>query len=248
MYKNILSGIILSTSIISAINISNVYADTKNSNGDSVTKQALNNDVQKKDIKSSKDVTFDDKTQDSLDVQKKTQNTDQKTQDVVNKKDSTTDDKNALVGDDSSSSSSTSDSATSSIENVISSTTNSNENNTTTSNQNDTETSTVSTSISQEDVLAAFQKLVKEFNISDSDQEKWKFIINHESGFNTSATNAASGAYGLGQALPGSKMAVYGADWKTNPEVQLRWMFAYMTERYHGISGAYNYWIAHKWY
>lgn len=235
MYKKVLSGIILSTSIISAINISHVNADNKNSKGDSVTKQSLtNNDVNKKDIKSSKDVTFDNKTQDSLDVQKKEQKTEPKTepktQDVSTKKDLSADNKDPLIGDNSSSSSSETES------------------NNSTNNQNDTSVSTVSTTISQEDVLAAFQKLVKEFNISDSDQEKWKFIIKHESGFNASATNASSGAYGLGQALPGNKMAVYGADWKTNPEVQLRWMFAYMNERYHGISNAYNTWIAQQWY
>ena len=48
-------------------------------------------------------------------------------------------------------------------------------------------------------------------------------IVSHESGWNPSATNASSGAYGLVQALPGSKMASAGADWKTNPSTQIKW-------------------------
>ncbi|NED00241.1 lytic transglycosylase domain-containing protein, partial [Streptomyces sp. SID6648] len=48
-------------------------------------------------------------------------------------------------------------------------------------------------------------------------------IVDHESGWNVDATNASSGAYGLVQALPGSKMASAGADWKTNPATQIKW-------------------------
>ncbi|MET9641944.1 transglycosylase SLT domain-containing protein, partial [Streptomyces virginiae] len=57
-------------------------------------------------------------------------------------------------------------------------------------------------------------------------------IVSHESGWNPSATNASSGAYGLVQALPGSKMASAGADWKTNPATQIKWGLDYMNERY----------------
>lgn len=44
-----------------------------------------------------------------------------------------------------------------------------------------------------------------------------------ESGWLPSATNASSGAYGIPQSLPGSKMASAGADWQTNPATQIRW-------------------------
>lgn len=49
-------------------------------------------------------------------------------------------------------------------------------------------------------------------------------VINIESGWNVYATNPSSGAYGIPQALPGSKMSAAGADWATNGYTQLRWM------------------------
>jgi hypothetical protein len=50
-----------------------------------------------------------------------------------------------------------------------------------------------------------------------------------------------SGAYGLPQALPASKMASAGPDWQTNPRTQLRWMVSYVAE-YGGPCGA----LAHE--
>ncbi|MEY9964914.1 hypothetical protein ABIA33_002956 [Streptacidiphilus sp. MAP12-16] len=73
-------------------------------------------------------------------------------------------------------------------------------------------------------------------------------IISHESGWNTSATNASSGAYGLGQALPGSKMASAGADWQTNPATQIKWALSYMDSRYGSPNQAWSFWQAHNWY
>ena len=51
---------------------------------------------------------------------------------------------------------------------------------------------------------------------TEADFSATVYIINHESGWRVNATNASSGAYGLPQALPGSKMASAGADWATN--------------------------------
>ncbi|MFF8261838.1 transglycosylase SLT domain-containing protein [Streptomyces virginiae] len=73
-------------------------------------------------------------------------------------------------------------------------------------------------------------------------------IVSHESGWNPSATNASSGAYGLVQALPGSKMASAGADWKTNPATQIKWGLDYMNERYGSPVQAWNFWQANHWY
>ncbi|MCT9087901.1 lytic transglycosylase domain-containing protein [Streptomyces sp. ASQP_92] len=73
-------------------------------------------------------------------------------------------------------------------------------------------------------------------------------IVNHESGWNPSATNASSGAYGLVQALPGSKMASAGADWQTNPATQIKWGLGYMNERYGSPCGAWNFWQQNSWY
>ncbi|MEU2129730.1 transglycosylase SLT domain-containing protein [Streptomyces sp. NPDC018352] len=73
-------------------------------------------------------------------------------------------------------------------------------------------------------------------------------IVQHESGWNHTATNASSGAYGLVQALPGSKMASAGADWKTNPSTQIKWGMDYMNSRYGSPCGAWSFWQANHWY
>jgi hypothetical protein len=73
-------------------------------------------------------------------------------------------------------------------------------------------------------------------------------IVSHESGWNVTATNASSGAYGLVQALPGSKMASAGPDWKTNPATQIKWGLDYMNSRYGSPVGAWNFWQTHHWY
>jgi hypothetical protein len=73
-------------------------------------------------------------------------------------------------------------------------------------------------------------------------------IVNHESGWNPSATNSSSGAYGLVQALPGNKMASAGADWQTNPATQIKWGLNYMKERYGSPCGAWNFWQQNSWY
>ncbi|MEU2732713.1 transglycosylase SLT domain-containing protein [Streptomyces griseoviridis] len=73
-------------------------------------------------------------------------------------------------------------------------------------------------------------------------------IVSHESGWNVTATNSSSGAYGLVQALPGSKMASSGADWKTNPATQIKWGLDYMNSRYGSPTAAWSFWQANGWY
>lgn len=73
-------------------------------------------------------------------------------------------------------------------------------------------------------------------------------IVEHESGWNPSAKNSSSGAYGLVQALPGSKMSAAGSDWKTNPATQIKWGLDYMNSRYGSPAAAWNFWQAHNWY
>jgi transglycosylase-like protein with SLT domain len=73
-------------------------------------------------------------------------------------------------------------------------------------------------------------------------------IVTRESGWNYQATNAASGAYGLVQALPGSKMASAGADWRTNPATQIKWGLNYMNSRYDSPCGAWSFWQANHYY
>ncbi|MCB5911911.1 transglycosylase SLT domain-containing protein [Streptomyces pinistramenti] len=73
-------------------------------------------------------------------------------------------------------------------------------------------------------------------------------IVSHESGWNYQATNASSGAYGLVQALPGSKMSSAGSDWQTNPATQIKWGLNYMNSRYGSPCGAWQFWQANSWY
>ncbi|WP_239517858.1 transglycosylase SLT domain-containing protein [Streptomyces sp. ICC1] len=73
-------------------------------------------------------------------------------------------------------------------------------------------------------------------------------IVSRESGWNHTATNASSGAYGLVQALPASKMASAGSDWKTNPATQIKWGLDYMNSRYGSPTGAWSFWQTHHWY
>lgn len=83
--------------------------------------------------------------------------------------------------------------------------------------------------------------------IPESDYGATNYIISRESGWRYNAANP-SGAYGLPQALPGSKMASAGSDWQTNPITQLRWFYSYCVGRYGSVQGAYNFWVSHHWY
>jgi len=74
------------------------------------------------------------------------------------------------------------------------------------------------------------------------------YIISKESGWRPGAINSSSGAYGLCQSLPASKMASAGADYRTNPVTQLRWCSGYANGRYGGWAGSYNAWLAQNWW
>ena len=72
-------------------------------------------------------------------------------------------------------------------------------------------------------------------------------LWNRESGWNVYASNP-SGAYGIPQALPGSKMATAGADWQTNPATQISWGLGYITGRYGTPCGAWDTVQSQGWY
>ncbi|WP_125766114.1 phage tail tape measure protein [Levilactobacillus mulengensis] len=90
---------------------------------------------------------------------------------------------------------------------------------------------------------------LKQAGIPTSDYGMYNYIITKESGWNPKATNSGSGAYGLPQALPASKMARSGSDWRTNPITQLKWMKWYVNDgNYHSIQQAYNHEKNIGWY
>ncbi|GLI29122.1 hypothetical protein ARHIZOSPH14_33640 [Agromyces rhizosphaerae] len=73
-------------------------------------------------------------------------------------------------------------------------------------------------------------------------------LWNKESGWNVYAQNPYSGAYGIPQALPGSKMSTAGADWATNAATQIRWGLGYIAGRYGTPCGAWNHSVSVGWY
>ncbi|KKK06639.1 lytic transglycosylase domain-containing protein [Micromonospora sp. HK10] len=69
-----------------------------------------------------------------------------------------------------------------------------------------------------------------------------------ESGWNHKAYNAGSGAYGIPQAVPGSKMGSVADDWKTNPATQIKWGLGYIEGRYNNPCGAWQHSQNKGWY
>ncbi|HEU5483607.1 MAG TPA: lytic transglycosylase domain-containing protein, partial [Microlunatus sp.] len=69
-----------------------------------------------------------------------------------------------------------------------------------------------------------------------------------ESGWSYTAYNASSGATGIPQALPGSKMATAGSDWKTNAATQVAWGLDYIDRAYGNPCSAWSHSVANNWY
>lgn len=80
---------------------------------------------------------------------------------------------------------------------------------------------------------------------------QWGCLVNlwnYESGWRVNARNPSSGAYGIPQSLPASKMASIGSDWLTNPSTQIKWGLGYIKGRYVNPCGAWSHEMAHNWY
>jgi uncharacterized protein YabE (DUF348 family) len=83
--------------------------------------------------------------------------------------------------------------------------------------------------------------------IAPGDYTYVDYIVSKESGWNPTARNP-SGAYGLCQSLPGSKMASAGSDWATNPITQLRWCDGYAKGKYGSWAAAHAFWQRNHWW
>lgn len=82
-------------------------------------------------------------------------------------------------------------------------------------------------------------------------EDQWACLDNlwmKESRWNHQASNSSSGAYGIPQALPGSKMGSIASDWRTNPATQIQWGLGYISGRYGTPCGAWNSFLAKGWY
>lgn len=73
-------------------------------------------------------------------------------------------------------------------------------------------------------------------------------LVEKESSWNPNAVNKSSGAAGLFQALPASKMASEGSDYMTNYKTQVKWGLKYIKNRYGTPTNAWAFWQSHKWY
>ena len=69
-----------------------------------------------------------------------------------------------------------------------------------------------------------------------------------ESNWKVRADNPTSSAYGIPQALPGSKMASAGSNWRTNAHTQISWGLGYIADRYGSPCGAWSHSKSHNWY
>lgn len=98
------------------------------------------------------------------------------------------------------------------------------------------------------DISADRTSVMAAAGIAMSDYAYVDYIVSHESGWRPFARNASSGAFGLCQALPGSKMASSGSDWETNPVTQLRWCSGYAAARYGSWAAAYQTHVSQGWW
>lgn len=94
----------------------------------------------------------------------------------------------------------------------------------------------------------ARQLMANQYGWGDDQFTCFNNIIMRESMWSVTATNPSSGAYGIPQALPGSKMAQFGDDWRTNPVTQIKWALWYLQTRYGTPCGGWAFKSAHGWY
>jgi hypothetical protein len=94
----------------------------------------------------------------------------------------------------------------------------------------------------------ARQILKNKYAYSSGQFDCFNNIIMRESKWDVNATNPSSGAYGIPQALPGSKMATIASDWRTNPATQIIWGIEYMKDRYGSPCSAWGFKSSHGWY
>lgn len=83
---------------------------------------------------------------------------------------------------------------------------------------------------------------------SENDFNCLILLWNRESGWNPNAHNSSSGAHGIAQALPASKMASEGSDYLTNYQTQIKWGLKYIKNRYGSPSKAWSHFLSKNWY
>ena len=102
--------------------------------------------------------------------------------------------------------------------------------------------------INPTDVKSLAQALMPEFGLAPSEFGCLDQIWTQESGWNVHADNPSSSAYGIPQALPGSKMSSAGPDWENNATTQIKWGLGYVRDRYGSACSAAGFKAGHGWY
>ncbi len=102
--------------------------------------------------------------------------------------------------------------------------------------------------LSDEDPRVIARALLSKFGWGEDQFGCLDSLWTRESNWNPHADNPNSSAYGIPQALPGSKMASAGADWATNPVTQITWGLGYIQDRYGSPCSAWGHSQSHGFY
>lgn len=102
--------------------------------------------------------------------------------------------------------------------------------------------------LSHADPRTLAQALMPQFGFSPTEFSCLDALWNSESGWNLHADNPTSDAYGIPQALPGTKMATAGPDWANNAETQIKWGLGYIRSSYGTPCAAWAFKQGHGWY
>ncbi|MDQ6715894.1 MAG: transglycosylase SLT domain-containing protein, partial [Actinomycetota bacterium] len=94
----------------------------------------------------------------------------------------------------------------------------------------------------QQDPRSAARLMLGDYGWSDSQWSCLEKLWAGESGWNYKATNSSSGAYGIPQSLPASKMATVAGDYRTNPVTQITWGMNYIKASYGSPCNAWSFW------
>jgi len=107
---------------------------------------------------------------------------------------------------------------------------------------------TSSVEISDGDPRGIAKVLMGQFGFGSDQFGCLDSLWTRESNWNPAAHNASSGAHGIPQALPGSKMASAGPNWSSDPATQIKWGLGYIQDRYGSPCGAWAHSESHGWY
>lgn len=112
----------------------------------------------------------------------------------------------------------------------------------------DAQAVTRSEDVADQDPKSVARSLMGEHGFPASEFSCLEQLWEKESGWSVNAANPTSSAYGIPQALPGSKMASAGSDWENNPATQIRWGLGYIEDRYGSPCSAWSHSQTNNWY